>query len=140
MIRFDDYPYAQIREALGTVLGRVGLVVLATLGGSMLGGCSATRSLEGLWIGVIGLPALSLGSIFFGVGYLVFPVLLLYTIVSIRYQWPLKLTLIGVFLMWWNVHQTIRWTFYDSPMAKEQQKSQEEWNRALEEVARKNQK
>lgn len=140
MIRFDDYPYAQLREALGTVLGRVGLVVLAALGGSMLGGCTATRSLEGLWVGVIGLPALSLGSIFFGVGYLVFPVLLLYTIVSIRCQWPLKLTLIGVFLMWWNVHQTIRWTFYDSPMAKEQQKSREEWNRALEEVDRKRQK
>jgi hypothetical protein len=24
--------------------------------------------------------------------------------------------------MWWNIHKTIRWTVYDGPMAKQQQK------------------
>lgn len=138
MIRFDDYPYAQVKEALGTVLGRVGLVVLAALGGSILGGLTANRSLEDLWLGVIGFPGFGLASIFFGVGYFVFPVLLLYTIVSIRCQWPLKLTLICSLLMWWNIHQTIRWTLYDSPMAKQQQKSQAKWDKAMEDAARRN--
>lgn len=67
MNRFDDYPYAPIKEALGSVLGRVCLVVLAALGGSMLAGWTATRSLAGLWVGVVGLPGFSLASIFYGV-------------------------------------------------------------------------
>ena len=91
MIRFDDYPYAQFREAFGTVLGRVGLVVMAALGGSMLGGLTATRSIEGLWLGVIGLPVLSLASIFYGVGLFVLPALPLYAFASVRCEWPLRL-------------------------------------------------
>lgn len=144
MIRFDDYPYAQLKEAFGTVLGRVGLVILAALGGSMLGGVSATRSLDGLWLGVIGLPGLSLASIVYGVGYFVLPALLIYTIVSVRCEWPLRLTLLCSILMWWNIHKTIRWAAYDSPMAKQQQKLEADlgqiMNEAFQEADKRNQK
>jgi hypothetical protein len=134
MIRFDDYPYAQVREACGTVLGRVGLVVLAALGGSMAAGVTATHSLAGLWLGFIGLPGFSLASLFYGVGIFVLPLLLFYAIASIRCGWPLRLTLICFVLMWWNIHQTIRWSMYDSPMAKKTQKIQAELRKAIDEA------
>lgn len=136
MIRFDDYPYAQFREAFGTVLGRVGLVLLAALGGSMLGGLTATRSVEGLWLGVIGLPGFSLASIVYGVGLFVLPALLFYAIISVRYEWPLRLTLLCSLLMWWNIHKTIRWTVYDSPMAKQQQKLRADLQKGMNEAIR----
>lgn len=69
----------------------------------MIGGLTATRSLEGLWLGIIGIPTFSFASIFFGVGLIVFPVILLYAIVSIRCEWPLILTLVCSILMWWNI-------------------------------------
>lgn len=131
MIRFDDYPYAQLREASKTVLGRVGLVVLAAVGGSMLGGLSATRSVGGLWLGVAGLPGFSLASVFNGVGLFVLPALLIYTIVSVRCEWPLRLTFLCVLLMWWNIHKTIRWTYYDSPMARAQQQLQADLQKGM---------
>lgn len=134
MSRFDDYPYAQFREAFGTLLGRVGLIFLAALGGYMLGGLTATRSVGGLWLGIVELPDLSWASMFYGVGFFVFPVLLLYAIASIRYEWPLKLTLLCSLLMWWNIHKTIRWTAYDSPMAKQLQRFEAELNQSLNEA------
>ncbi len=137
MFRFDDYPYAPFREAFETVFGRVGLVLLAVLGGSMLGGLTATRSLGGLWLGIVGMPGLSLASIFVGVGFFVLPALLLFAIASVRCEWPLRLTLLCSILMWWNVHKTIRWSVYDGPMAKQQQKLQSEMERSLSEAMEK---
>lgn len=129
MIRFDDYPFAQFKEAFGTVFGHVGLILLAALVGSMFGGLTATRSIEGLWLGIKGFPGLSLASVFYGVGLFVLPSLLIYTLVSIRCEWPLGLTLICSLFMWWNIHKTIRWTLYDSPMAKRQKMFQDKWRR-----------
>lgn len=137
MSRFHDYPYAQFREAFGTVFGRVGLVVLAAIGGSMLGGLTATGSVEGLWLGIIELPGLSFASIFFGVGLVVLPALLVYAIASILWEWPLQLTLLCSLLMWWNIHKTIRWTVYDSPMVKQQQKFQSDVEKATDEAMKK---
>lgn len=134
MSRFDDYPYAQFREAFGTTLGRVCLVVLAALAGSMLGGLTATRSIWGLGLGVIGFPGFSLASIFFGVGLFVFPALLVYAIASIRREWPLPLTFVCSLLMWWNIHDTIRWTVYDSPMAKQQKQLRADMDKAMKEA------
>jgi len=134
--RFDDYPYAQCREALGTLLGRSSLIILALFAGSILGGLTATRSLEGLWEGILGLPGFSLASIFFGPGLIVFPVVFLYAVLSIRYEWPLFLTLVCSILMWWNIHRTVRWTVYDSPMAKQQQKIGDEIDQAMKKAAK----
>jgi hypothetical protein len=140
MIRFDDYPCAQLREALGTVLGRVGLIVLVALGGSMLGGWTATSSVEGLWLGVTGFPSLSLASIFHGYGFVVLPALFLYAIISVRCELPLRLTLLCSLFMWWNIHKTIRWTTYDSPMAKQQKKFQAEIHKINEMIEKENKK
>jgi hypothetical protein len=137
MIRVDDYTYAQLKAAFETVLGRVGLIILAALGGFILGGLSATRSIGGIWMGIIGLPSLSVASIFYGVGLFVFPVLLIYAIVSVRWEWPLRLTLLCTLLMWWNIHKTIRWTVYDSSMAKQQQQFQAELERGVNEALQK---
>lgn len=134
MSRFDDYPYSQLKEACGTLLGRVGLIIIAVLAGSMLGGLSATRSLAGLWAGAIGMPGLSLTSILYGAGIFVLPALLIYAIVSIRCEWPLRLTLLCTVLMWWNIHKTIRWTVYDSPMAKKQQKFADSIEKGMQEA------
>lgn len=130
MSDIDDYPYGPFRSALETVFGRIGLVLLAILAGSMLGGLSAMRSLEGLSVGFIGVLGLSLASIFCGSGLWVLPAIGLFAIASTRYEWPLKLTLLCSLLMWWNIHQTIHWTIYDSPGAKLQKRLEEDWNRA----------
>lgn len=106
----------------------------------MLGGLTATRSLWGLWAGAIGLPGLSLDSIFFGVGVFALPLLLVYAVASIRGGWPLRLTLICSLLMWWNVHKTIRWTVYDRPMAKQQQEIQATINAAMNGAAGKDER
>ncbi|MEN3939709.1 hypothetical protein WJU23_00320 [Prosthecobacter sp. SYSU 5D2] len=45
---------------------------------------------------------------------------LVYAIVSIRCEWPLWLTWLCTLLMWYNIHRTVRWTEYDSPLAKQQ--------------------
>ena len=129
MSDIDDYPYGPIRSALETVFGRIGLVILATLFGSMLGGLSAMRSLEGLGVGLIGVLGFSLTSIFYASGLWVLPVIGLFAIASTRYEWPLKLTLLCTILMWWNIHQTIHRTIYDSPGAKLQKRLEEDWNR-----------
>lgn len=134
MNRFDDYPYAPFRAALCTVLGRLGLILLAVVVGSMLGGLTATKSLAGLWLGLVGLPGLSLSSIFFGVGILVLPLLLIYAIASVRCEWPLRLTLLCILLMWWNVHKTVRWTVYDSPRAKQEKKLEADMQKIAEDV------
>ncbi len=128
MTRFDDYPYAPLREALGTLLGRLLLLLLVVLAGSMLGGLTATRTWSGLWVGVIGLPGLSLASLLYGPGLIILPALLIYAIVSIRSEWPLWLSLLFIPLMWWNIHKTIRWTAYDSPAAKQLQQIQSEFH------------
>jgi len=122
MRQFDDYPYSQFREALDSVLGRVLLVVAAALAGSMLGGFTATQAFDGLWLGLIQSPSLGLASMFFGIGIVVLPAIALYAFVSIRYEWPLRLTLICVGLMWLNIHKTIRWIGYDGPLVNQQQK------------------
>lgn len=135
MSRFDDYPYSQIREALGTVFGRVALVAATMLAGCMLGGLTAMRSFEGLWIGLSGFAWLGLSSLFSGPGFLVFPLLFIFTLVFVRLEWPLWLTVVCTVLMWWNIHRTVRWNLYDSPMAKLQaemaEQSEKRWKEAL---------
>lgn len=132
MPRFDDYPYGPWREALGTLVGRLMVLLLVVLGGAMLGGVTSTRSLSGLWTGIVDLPGLSLASLLFGPGLLVLPALLVYAIVSIRNEWPLRLSLLFLPLMWWNVHKTIRWTVYDSPSARRIQQIQTKLNQGLQ--------
>lgn len=133
-MNFDDYPYAQIRAALATVIGRIFLVLMATLLGSMLGGMTATRSLAGLLLGLVGFPSYSLGSLFLSVGMVVLPLILLYTIISTRYEWAMRFTLICTVLMWWNIHRTIRWSLYDSPMVKQEKQVQADLNQAMKEA------
>lgn len=134
MPRFDDYPYSVIREALGTVVGRVSLIALAMVIGAVMGALTATRSFSDALSLIPELPAFSAVSILYGYGVITFPIILIFGILSIRYTWPLTLTLICTLLMWWNIHKTIRWIAYDSPAAKKSQQLQEDINRALEEA------
>lgn len=124
----DDYPYAQIREAMGTVIGRTAVFIAAMLLGSMLGAATATRSLTGLLLGLTEFPGLMVGSFFSGVSFILLPALLIYLILSVRCEWPLWPTLIVCLLMWYNIHKTIRWTAYDSPTAKHMQQLHQEIN------------
>lgn len=138
MIDFDDYPFAQFRAAFRTLFGRIFLILLALMAGAGLGGLTATRSGEGFLVGVVGFVGIGLDSIFFGVGFLLFPIIFIYTLVSIRFEWPLWLGLICTILMWWNFHRTIRWTFYDSPMAKRHNQLNAEMKDMIREAIDKN--
>lgn len=75
-------------------------------------------SVEGIRVGVVELPGLSLASLFVGGGIVILPGLLLYSIVSIGRGWTIWLSLICTPVMWWNIHKTVRWTYFDSPSAK----------------------
>ncbi|MEQ1749950.1 MAG: hypothetical protein ABL974_11035 [Prosthecobacter sp.] len=132
MICFDDYPYAPIREALGTILGRIALVALSILISAMLAGVTATRSLAGIVIGLVTLPAMIPISLFWSVGFFVLPFLVIFTCMFARSEWPLRSVVICVILMWWNLHGTMRWAFFDSPLVKQEEKLQSEMQNALE--------
>jgi hypothetical protein len=134
MSQFDEYPYKQFREAMGTMFGRLDLIFLAVLGGSMLGGWTGLGSIAGIFLGSIGLFGLAPLSIFSGVGLFVFPLLVFYAIASIRAEWPLRLTWLCLFLMWWNIDMTVRWAVYDSPMLKEQRKLQAEFQEVIKQA------
>lgn len=131
-MNLDDYPYSQIREALGSVVGRIALFITAMLFGSMLGGLTATRSIAGLGLGFVGFPDLILASLLSGVSFILLPALLIYLIISIRCEWPLWPTVIVCLLMWYNIHKTIRWTVYESPNAKRMMELQESLNSAMQ--------
>lgn len=133
MIHFDDYPYAPIREALSTILGRIALVALSVLVSSMLAGVTATRSLAGIVIGLVTLPGMIPISLFWSVGFFVLPFLVIFTCMFVRSEWPLRSVAICVILMWWNLHETMRWALYDGPLVKQQQKLQTEMQKAVEE-------
>jgi hypothetical protein len=138
VIDFDDYPLAQFRAAFRTLFGRIFLILLTMVAGAGLGGLTATRSSEGILLGIVGFIGIGLDSIFFGVGIFVFPIILIYTLASIRFELPLWLGLICTILMWWNFHLTIRWTFYDSPMAKRQNQFKAEMKDMMREAIEKN--
>lgn len=133
MIRFDDYPYAPIREALSTILGRIALVALSVLVSSMLAGVTATRSLAGIVVGPVTLPAMIPISLFWSVGFFVLPFLVIFTCMFARSEWPLRSVAICVILMWWNLHGTMRWAFFDSPLVKQEEKLRSEMQKAMEE-------
>jgi hypothetical protein len=118
MNRFDDYPYSQFREALGSTVGRVLVVGFAVFIGVAVAGITATRSLAGVLMAMVELPDLTVSSLFFGIGIFVLPFILVFTFAFARSEWPLWAPIVCSVLMWWNMHGTIRWALYDSPLAK----------------------
>jgi hypothetical protein len=133
MIQFGDYPYAPIREALSTIIGRIALVACSILISSMLAGVTATRSLAGIVIGLVTLPGMIPISFFWSVGFFVLPFLVIFTCMFVRSEWPLRSVVISVILMWWNLHGTMRWALYDSPLIKQEQKLRTEMQKMEEE-------
>lgn len=127
-----DYPYEPIREALGTVIGRICLVLAAVLLGAALAGVSATREISGCLAGWLGFIGFNLASLLLGFGIFVFPLVLIFAIFFVRNEWPLATVLVCTVLMWWNQHKTMRWMLYDSPEAKQRQAINEAMQQALE--------
>jgi len=123
MIRFDDYPYAQIREAFSTLFGRLALVLMAVLAGAAAGGVTAQRSLAGLVAGLIHLPL----SVLYGPGFVILPVTIIFTIIFVRSEWPLWTVCFVSALMWWNMHNTV-YALTESPGAKKRIEAQEMFN------------
>ena len=116
MTLFDDYPYSAIREAFSSILGRLGLVFLSVILGSMLAGITATREIWGVVIGLVTLPGMLPSSLFVSVGLVVCPLVILFACLFASSEWPLRTVGVCVILMWWNLHGTLRWTLYDSPL------------------------
>lgn len=109
MIDFDDYPYSAIRSAMGTTLGRIGLVAGSIVLGSMLAALSATGSVLAMFGGAIATPLLCLSSIIAGYGAPLLPMVMIFAVCFVRWQWPLWTVLVCTVLMWWNFHTTISW-------------------------------
>ncbi|WP_395746328.1 hypothetical protein [Prosthecobacter sp.] len=116
MIHFEDFPYAQVREALNTIAGRLALVFAAMVLGSLLAAFTATES----WGDVIScIPPLTwFLALFSGYGFIVLPGIVVFAILFVRMQWPLPLVLLVTAVMWWDGHGAIRWGMYDSPAVK----------------------
>lgn len=131
MTRFDDFPYGPLREALETVLGRVGLLFAVVLGGAALGCVTAAESWRDAWEVLTDLPGLILMSLFYGKGLFVLPAALVFGILSVRLEWRLRYHLIFLVLMAWNLHQTVRWSAYDGPQAQKLRKVQEELRESI---------
>lgn len=118
MNRFDDFPYGPLIQALNTLVGRILLVAAAALAGFMLGTMTAMRSWQGLQAGFAEAVMLGVNSIFFGIGLFAIPVTLFFTIGFVLWEWRLRYVLVVTLLMWINIHQTVRWTAFDSPQAQ----------------------
>lgn len=126
MSRFDDFPYGPLVTAFNTLVGRIALVILASILGCMLGTMTALRSWNGLWEGLTSAGTLSFSSIFYGIGFFALPVLLLFTLGFVLWEWRLRYVLIATLLMWVNIHRTVRWVRFDSPFAAVMQMMQDE--------------
>lgn len=118
MVNFDDFPYAAIREAMSTVVGRVATAAVAMVIGTVLAAMTASESMADAVSSVIGLPWTWVASCLSSYGFFVFPAILVFSIAYIRLEWPHWPVLIVIAVMWWNIHGTIRWTLYDSPLVK----------------------
>lgn len=116
MIHFEDFPYAQLREAMNTIAGRMATVFGAMVLGSLLASFTATES----WSDMFGcIPPISwLLELFNGRGFIVLPGIVVFAILFVRMQWPLPLVLLVTAVMWWDGHGAIRWARYDSPAVK----------------------
>jgi len=131
MTLFDDYPYSAIRDAFRSMLGRLMLVLLSIFLAAVLAGITATREIGGAVVGIVTLPGMLPASLFVSVGSVVCPLVILFACLFARSEWPLRTVGIGVVLMWWNLHATLRWTLYDSPLLNEQRKFQRELQQQL---------
>jgi hypothetical protein len=101
-----DVPYSPLRDALTSMLGRLGLVLGAVLLGVLLGAISATGSLlDGAGL-ALRFPAWAFSSVFFGPGIVVGGFLLVFAILYSTWEWPRWLACVAVALMWWNAHET----------------------------------
>lgn len=132
MNRFGDFPYGPFLNAFNTLIGRIFLVVLATLLGSMLGSMTALRAWQGLWEGLSQVGMLSVGSLFYGIGIFAFPAILLFALGFVLWEWRLLYVLIPTVLMWANIHRTVRWTEFDSPLAQKMKALQSEISKAVQ--------
>ena len=102
-----DVPYSPLRDALTSMLGRLGLVLGAVLFGVLLGAISATGS---LWDGAglaLQFPVLAFSSVLFGPGIVVGGFLLVFAILYSTWEWPRWLACVAVAIMWWNAHETV---------------------------------
>ncbi len=123
-----NYPLAPFVSALRTVTGRVVLVCAAVVIGSALGGMTAMDQMGGAWEALGSFFEWAAVSFFFGVGMIAFPAAFLFTLLFIRYEWPLWTVVTVVLLLWWNSHKTLHYIFHESASAKIQ-KQLDEFNR-----------
>ena len=118
MDELSNHPYAQIIDAMRTVVGRIVLGVAAIAFGAFLGGLTATNTWSGGLDGVLGFHYWIIPSIFTTVGIIALPATLLFLILFPRTEWPLWTVLIATLLIWWNTHKTIHWLLHNSAPAK----------------------
>jgi hypothetical protein len=118
MIDLEDYPYAQVREALGTTLGRVALTATCALGGFFLGMVTAFGGLSAGFAALEVADAILVGYLLGGWGLIIVPLVLLFAFGFVRFELALKWCIPVLLLMWWSSHQTMRWNYFDSPAAK----------------------
>jgi hypothetical protein len=123
MIHFEDFPYAPLREAMNTIVGRLATVFAAMVLGSLLASFTATESWSDMLSCIPPVPWFR--SLFSGHGFIVFPGIIVFSTLFVRMQWSLLLVLLVTAVMWWDGHGTIRWAMYDSPAVKRRQEMQE---------------
>lgn len=136
MMRFDDHPYGPLLSALNTLLGRISLVIVAAVFGSMLGAMTAYGTWQAAGAGLMMLLPLSFASFLWADGLWVFPLILLFAIGFVTREWRLRYALLCTGLMWLNIHHTVRWIEFDSPAAKQMKALELELNELGSQVSR----
>lgn len=102
-----DFPYSPLRDALTSMLSRLGFIVGAVVVGSLLGCVSATGSLIDGVMRSPGAPFWALSSILYGPSVFVLGMLVVFTILYTTWEWPRWLATVAVLLMWWDIHLTL---------------------------------
>ena len=124
-MNFADMPYAPIRSALDTILGRIVLVLGTLFLAGLLGVWTATASFAAVLNNCLSVPMMSLFTLFYGHGLITWPLILGFTIGFVRYEWRWRWLLVPLFLAWWDYHAAFDYTLNRSVAAKMQKQMNE---------------
>ena len=114
----DNFPLTPLLDAMRTLIGRIFVFFVVVITFSGIGAATGSRYLGDLVGGVIGFPLVCFNSIFYSYGLLVLPLLFLFVIGFVVYEWPLRFLIVPAVLMWLIAHDSTHFITYESATAK----------------------
>ncbi len=130
--RTGDYPWGPISDALESTFIRLILLFVIMLASLSLGTALAYKSFAGLYLGIVEIHWVLIGSLFFSLGFIVFPATLIFTVLFIRYEWPIRTLILPALAFVYVSYDSTDFSLNRSSQAK----MEKQIDAALEKAAR----